>query len=68
VYVADKLETLRMEQPDYVSLSFDTISSIGANGAIIHYHPSTVYTATADCNHFTQKTGQQALIPRSCPI
>ena len=25
------------EQEDYVSLSFDTISSVGSNGAIIHY-------------------------------
>ena len=28
------------EQPDYVSLSFPTISSSGPNGAIIHYKPS----------------------------
>ena len=27
------------EQPDYVSLSFPTISSSGPNGAIIHYQP-----------------------------
>ena len=45
VKVADKLEALRKEQPDFVSLSFDTISSIGANGAIIHYHPSQLRAA-----------------------
>ena len=27
------------EQPDYVSLSFPTISSSGPNGAVIHYKP-----------------------------
>lgn len=30
----------------YVGLSFSTISSIGANGAIIHYHPSKEGTET----------------------
>lgn len=36
---ADKLDTLRSEQDKFVSLSFPTISSCGANGAIIHYKP-----------------------------
>eukprot|EP00040_Diaphanoeca_grandis_P036975 m.238840 g.238840 ORF g.238840 m.238840 type:complete len:609 (-) comp33730_c0_seq12:94-1920(-) len=36
---ADKLESLRAEQTDFVSLSFPTISSTGANGAVIHYNP-----------------------------
>ncbi|KAG7381943.1 Xaa-Pro aminopeptidase 2 [Phytophthora pseudosyringae] len=39
VLVADKQEQLRQQAKDYVSLSFDTISSIGANGSIIHYSP-----------------------------
>lgn len=39
VTAADKLEELRSEQPDYVSLSFPTISSSGPNGAVIHYRP-----------------------------
>lgn len=39
VAVADQLEAFRREQPDFVSLSFDTISSIGGNGAIVHYKP-----------------------------
>ena len=39
VMVADKQEQLRQQVKDFVSLSFDTISSIGANGAIIHYSP-----------------------------
>ncbi|XP_072027401.1 xaa-Pro aminopeptidase 1-like isoform X4 [Amphiura filiformis] len=36
---ADKLEGFRREQADFVSLSFTTISSVGSNGAIIHYSP-----------------------------
>lgn len=36
---ADKLEGFRAQQGDYVGLSFDTISSTGENGAIIHYKP-----------------------------
>ncbi|OWZ17780.1 Xaa-Pro aminopeptidase [Phytophthora megakarya] len=39
VLVADKQEQIRQQVKDYVSLSFDTISSIGANGSIIHYSP-----------------------------
>ncbi len=37
ISASDKLEQLRREQEDYVSLSFATISSVGSNGAIIHY-------------------------------
>ncbi|KAF7720703.1 hypothetical protein EC973_006318 [Apophysomyces ossiformis] len=36
---ADRLEQFRAEQEHYVGLSFDTISSTGPNGAIIHYKP-----------------------------
>mmetsp|Transcript_17378 Transcript_17378/g.41867 ORF Transcript_17378/g.41867 Transcript_17378/m.41867 type:complete len:631 (-) Transcript_17378:75-1967(-) len=39
VSAADKLEWFRRQQEGFVSLSFDTISSYGANGAIIHYKP-----------------------------
>ncbi|GJC95463.1 metallopeptidase family M24 [Colletotrichum higginsianum] len=39
VQAADKLEQLRSKQNDYVGLSFDTISSTGANAAVIHYKP-----------------------------
>ncbi|OLN81514.1 putative Xaa-Pro aminopeptidase P [Colletotrichum chlorophyti] len=39
VQAADKLEQLRAKQKDYVGLSFDTISSTGANAAVIHYKP-----------------------------
>jgi Xaa-Pro aminopeptidase len=36
---AVKLETFRAAMPLYVSPSFDTISSYGSNGSIIHYRP-----------------------------
>ncbi|TPX77230.1 hypothetical protein CcCBS67573_g01472 [Chytriomyces confervae] len=39
VDAADKLEEFRSKREHFVGLSFDTISSTGANGSIIHYHP-----------------------------
>jgi len=36
---ADYLERCRAAQEDFVSLSFDSISSVGSNAAIIHYRP-----------------------------
>ncbi|ROT40160.1 metallopeptidase family M24 [Sodiomyces alkalinus F11] len=39
VQAADKLEEFRAKREHYVGLSFDTISSTGANAAIIHYKP-----------------------------
>lgn len=38
--VAEKLESFRRAEPGFKSLSFSTISSSGANGAIIHYKPT----------------------------
>ena len=37
---AEKLLSFRREADLFVDLSFDTISSIAGNGAIIHYHPT----------------------------
>ncbi|KAJ3150312.1 hypothetical protein HK101_001967 [Irineochytrium annulatum] len=37
---ADMLEQFRSRLDDFIGLSFDTISSTGPNGAIIHYKPS----------------------------
>ncbi len=37
--IAAKIKEFRKGQPLYFSNSFDTIAGIGANGAIIHYHP-----------------------------
>lgn len=39
VQAADKLEEFRSKQDNFVGLSFDTISSTGANAAVIHYKP-----------------------------
>jgi Xaa-Pro aminopeptidase len=39
VTAADKLEDIRSRQKHFVGLSFDTISSTGANAAVIHYKP-----------------------------
>ena len=39
VTAADKLEEFRSKQKHFVGLSFDTISSTGANAAVIHYKP-----------------------------
>lgn len=36
---AQKLHQFRSQQQDFVSLSFETISSVGPNAAIIHYAP-----------------------------
>jgi len=38
VVAAEKLDSLRAEQADFVSLSFPTISGSGPNAAVIHYH------------------------------
>lgn len=39
VTAADKLEEIRTKHKNFVGLSFDTISSTGANAAVIHYKP-----------------------------
>ncbi|KAI5208566.1 hypothetical protein E4T39_01371 [Aureobasidium subglaciale] len=39
VEAADKLESIRSKHKHFVGLSFDTISSTGANAAVIHYKP-----------------------------
>jgi Xaa-Pro aminopeptidase len=39
VEAADQEQAFREQMDSFVSLSFDTISSIGSNGAIIHYKP-----------------------------
>ncbi|KAJ3352842.1 hypothetical protein HDU91_005965 [Kappamyces sp. JEL0680] len=45
---ADKLEAFRAELSGFMGLSFDTISSTGPNGAIIHYKPDHGKCATID--------------------
>lgn len=45
---ADKLESIRSEGEHFVGLSFDTISSTGANAAVIHYKPEPGLCSTID--------------------
>lgn len=45
---ADKLEQIRSKHDRFVGLSFDTISSTGANAAVIHYKPEPGNCATID--------------------
>jgi Xaa-Pro aminopeptidase len=47
---ADKLEEIRSKHENFIGLSFDTISSTGANAAIIHYKPEPGSCATIDPN------------------
>lgn len=50
VTAADKLEAIRSKHDRFVGLSFDTISSTGANAAVIHYKPEKGSCATIDLN------------------
>ncbi|KAF2756160.1 aminopeptidase-like protein [Pseudovirgaria hyperparasitica] len=45
---ADKLEQIRSKHKNFVGLSFDTISSTGANAAVIHYKPEPGNCSTID--------------------
>ncbi|KAK4992048.1 hypothetical protein LTR50_001444 [Elasticomyces elasticus] len=48
VEAADKLEAIRSKHEHFVGLSFDTISSTGANAAVIHYKPEPGNCSTID--------------------
>ncbi|MCJ1476806.1 hypothetical protein MMC13_005475 [Lambiella insularis] len=48
VEAADRLEQIRSKHKHFVGLSFDTISSTGANAAVIHYKPERGNCATID--------------------
>ncbi|KAI8978118.1 peptidase M24, structural domain-containing protein [Pilobolus umbonatus] len=47
---ADRLELFRREQDHFIGLSFDTISSTGPSGAIIHYKPEKETCRIIDIN------------------
>ncbi|KAL1412078.1 hypothetical protein Q8F55_003075 [Vanrija albida] len=47
---ATQLENFRKEGKNFKGLSFDTISSTGANAAVIHYSPSETNSAVVDIN------------------
>ncbi|KAL7271841.1 hypothetical protein RUND412_005381 [Rhizina undulata] len=48
VQVADELEEIRKRKEHFMGLSFDTISSTGANAAVIHYKPKRGACAVID--------------------
>lgn len=50
VTAADKLEEIRSKHKHFVGLSFDTISSTGANAAVIHYKPERGNCSIIDPN------------------
>ncbi|KAF3770358.1 hypothetical protein M406DRAFT_87199 [Cryphonectria parasitica EP155] len=50
VTAADKLEELRSKHENFVGLSFPTISSTGANAAVIHYIPEKGSCSIIDPN------------------
>ncbi|CAF1367203.1 unnamed protein product [Adineta ricciae] len=47
---ADKLRSFRSQQSNYLYDSFETISAIGKNGAIIHYKPTEESDTKIDSN------------------
>ncbi|KAF9212237.1 hypothetical protein BGZ59_007050 [Podila verticillata] len=57
---ADKLHLFRSQQKGFVGPSFDTISSTGPNGAIIHYKPEkpTAATINPDLMYLCDSGGQ----------
>lgn len=50
VEALDKLEQIRSKHKHFVGLSFDTISSTGANAAVIHYKPERGNCSIIDPN------------------
>jgi Xaa-Pro aminopeptidase len=50
VEALDKLEEMRSKHKNFVGLSFDTISSTGANAAVIHYKPEPGNCSIIDPN------------------
>lgn len=57
---ADKLEEFRGMQEDFRGPSFDTISSVGPHGAIIHYKPTkdSDVPIRSDCIYLCDSGGQ----------
>ncbi|KAJ6002057.1 hypothetical protein N7499_002078 [Penicillium canescens] len=63
---ADKLEQIRSKHELFAGLSFDTISSTGPNGAVIHYKPEkgscaiidpkAIYLCDSGCQYFDGTT------------
>jgi len=62
VSAAMKLEELRRESGQLKDISFDTISAVGPNGAIVHYRPTTASKAklTGDTLYLIDSGAQYA--------
>jgi len=58
---AEKLDKLRSEQDKFVSLSFETISSIGPNCAVIHYKPEMETAKVLSADMYLCDSGGQYL-------
>lgn len=66
VDAADKLELIRSKHELFAGLSFDTISSTGPNGAVIHYKPekgscsiidpNAIYLCDSGCQYYDGTT------------
>ncbi|KAI5180376.1 Xaa-Pro aminopeptidase [Nematocida sp. AWRm80] len=56
---SDLLEKLKQEDKDFICPSFDTISSFGPNGAIIHYKPENNEVKIAKDNLYLLDSGSQ---------
>ena len=72
VQAADKLEEIRRQKDKFVGLSFPTISSTGANAAVIHYQPEAgncsvidpkkIYLCDSGAQYLDGTTGHHANI------
>lgn len=64
---ATKLEDFRKENDLFQGLSFETISTTGANAAIVHYSPSSSSSAMVDENqiYLCDSGAQAGLFPAS---
>eukprot|EP00397_Hematodinium_sp_SG-2012_P012317 GEMP01012485.1.p1 GENE.GEMP01012485.1~~GEMP01012485.1.p1 ORF type:complete len:611 (+),score=154.65 GEMP01012485.1:162-1994(+) len=58
VSAATKLEEWRGKQDRFVGLSFPSISGMGANAAVIHYHPTGTTPLTADAFYLIDSGAQ----------
>jgi Xaa-Pro aminopeptidase len=54
---AHKLDHFRSKQPLFYSLSFETISASGANGAIVHYRPTGSTPVSAEAMYLVDSGG-----------
>ncbi len=67
ISASDMLENFRREDSKFHSLSFDTISGFGSNGAIIHYHATQETNKKFESNNlYLVDSGAQYLGKNTC--